>query len=54
MEYYEYHYIIKDLIQDLENEQKANQGEKDMAGDMMGKMKMPNMQMPKMSIPKMG
>jgi hypothetical protein len=53
LEYYEYHYLIKDLIEHLKNEQKNQQGEKDQTQGMMSNMKMPSFKMPNMSMPKM-
>lgn len=51
MEYYEFHYLMKDLIDHLKKENDANQGHKDQTGDMMSKMKIPNMKIPNMKVP---
>ena len=53
MEYYEFHYLVKDLIEHLKEENKQNQGQNDTASGMMSNMKMPNMKMPNISMPKM-
>ena len=42
---------MKDLIEHLKKENEANQGQQEQAGDMMGKMKIPNMKIPNMKIP---
>ena len=51
LEYYEYHYLIKDLTEHLKKESDANKGQQDATGDMMSKMKMPNIKMPNMRTP---
>lgn len=53
MEYYEYYYIVKDLIEYLKEKKNAEKGEQDATSNMMGGMKMPNMKMPNMKIPNM-
>mgnify|MGYP007025644692 FL=1 len=53
MEYYEFHYIVKDLVEDVKRENEANKGQQEGMGNMMGGMKMPNMKIPSMKIPKM-
>lgn len=53
MEFYEYHYLLRDLTDHLKKEQDANKGQQDSASDMMGSMKMPNMKMPNMKMPKL-
>lgn len=53
MEYYEFHYIVKDLIDFIKAENEANKGSNDQASGMMGGMKMPNMKMPSMKVPKL-
>lgn len=53
MPYYEFHYLISDLIEYLKEKNKAEQGQKDQAGDMMGNMKMPNFKMPNITMPKL-
>lgn len=57
MDYYEYWYIVKDLIEHLKKEKEAQEGQnaqqnEAMAGMRSG-MKMPNMSMPKMPSMKM-
>ena len=54
MDFYEFHYLVEDLLDYLKKENEANQGQKDQAGDMMSKMKMPNMSMPNFKMPKIG
>ena len=55
MEYYEFTYIVKDLVEHIKTENKQNEGQNaaqtGMAAGMMSGMKMPNISMPKM--PKM-
>ena len=53
MEYYEYHYIVKDLIEYLKKENEANKAQQDATNGAVGNMKAPNIKVPKMSIPKM-
>lgn len=53
MEYYEYYYIVKDLIEYLKEKKNAEKGEQDATSSMMGGMKIPNMKMPNMKIPNM-
>lgn len=53
MDYYEFHYLVKDLLDHLKKENEANKGQSDQAGDMMSKMKMPNMKMPNIKVPKL-
>jgi len=53
MEYYEYHYIVKDLIEHLKKENEANKGQNDAASGAMSGMKMPNMKVPNIRVPKM-
>jgi sortase (surface protein transpeptidase) len=52
MEYYEYHYIVKDLAEYVKKENEAQKGQQDQAGSAMGNMKVPNIKVPKMSVPK--
>lgn len=52
MEYYEYHYIIKDLIEFVKKENEANRGQQEQTNNAMGNMKVPNIKVPKMNIPK--
>jgi len=51
MEYYEFHYLMKDLIEHLKKENESSKGQSDQAGDMMSKMKIPNMKIPNMKVP---
>ena len=53
IEYYEFHYIVKELIEMIKAENEQNKGEKDQADSTMSSMKMPNLKMPSMSLPKM-
>jgi hypothetical protein len=57
MEYYEYWYIVQELIEYLKKEKEANEGQNQQTNEMMGNMsqnmKMPNMKMPSMNMPKM-
>ena len=53
MDFYEFHYLVQDLLEHLKKENDANQGQSDQANDMMGRMKMPNMKMPSVKVPKL-
>lgn len=53
MEYYEFHYLVKDLIDYIKEENKQNQGQNDATAGAMSGMKMPNMKMPSFNMPKM-
>jgi hypothetical protein len=53
MEYYEFHYLVKDLTEHLKSENDRNGGSQDKAGEMMNNMKMPSMKMPSMKMPSM-
>jgi hypothetical protein len=53
MEYYEFHYLVKELIDHMKRESDANKGQQEQSSDMMGNMKMPSMKMPSMKMPKM-
>ena len=53
LEYYEFHYLVKDLLEHLKEKNKAESGQSEQASDMMGKMKTPNVKVPNMKIPKM-
>ena len=46
MEYYEFHYLVKDLIEHLKEENKQNNNQNDAASGVMNGMKMPNIKMP--------
>lgn len=52
MPYYEFHYLVGDLLEFLKEKNKAEQGQKDQVGSMNPKMptmpKMPSMKMPRM------
>jgi len=52
MEYYEYHYIVKDLAEFVKKENEAQKGQQEQTGAAMGNMKVPNIKVPKMSVPK--
>jgi hypothetical protein len=54
LDYYEFHYLVKDLLEFLKKQNEANSGQQEQAGDIMSKMKMPNMKMPTMKMPKLG
>lgn len=51
MEYYEYHYILKDLTEHLKKEQEASKGQQDTTSQMMSGMRMPNLKMPSFKTP---
>ena len=53
LEYYEFHYLMKDLADYLKKKNEAESGQQEQGNDMMGKMKMPNMKIPNMKIPKL-
>ena len=53
MEYYEFHYLVKELLEHMKRENEANKGQQDQASGVMGGMKMPNMKIPSMKMPKM-
>ena len=53
MEYYEFHYLVKDLIDHMKEENKQNNNQNDATSGMMGNIKMPNMKMPNINMPKM-
>jgi|TARA_R110002073_G_scaffold308346_2_gene478275 hypothetical protein len=53
MEYYEFQYLVKELLDHLKRENDANKGQQEQQSGMMGNMKMPNMKIPSMKIPKM-
>ena len=53
LEYYEFHYLVKDLIEHIKEENKQNQGQNDATAGAMSGMKMPNMKMPNMKMPKL-
>jgi hypothetical protein len=53
MEFYEYHYLLRDLTDHLKKEQEANKGQQDSTSEMMSGMKMPNMKVPTMKMPKL-
>ena len=43
MEYYEFHYLVKELIEHMKRESENSQGQKDQTDGMMSNMKMPSM-----------
>lgn len=53
MEYYEYHYIVKDLVEHLKKENEANKGQNDAAAGAMSGIKTPNIKVPNIRVPKM-
>ena len=53
LEYYEFHYLMKDLADYLEKKNAAEGEQQEQGKDMMGNMKMPNMKLPNMKMPKM-
>jgi hypothetical protein len=60
MDYYEYWYLVKDLIEHLKKEKEAQEGQNAQSNEMMGSMKqgmkmptMPSMKMPSMKAPKL-
>lgn len=53
MEYYEFQYLVKELLDHLKRENDANKGQQEQQSGMMGNMKMPNMKIPSMKMPKM-
>ena len=53
LEYYEFHYLMKDLADYLKKKNEAESGQQEQGNDMMSKMKMPNMKMPSMKMPKL-
>jgi sortase (surface protein transpeptidase) len=53
LEYYEFHYLMKDLADYLKKKNEAESGQQEQSSDMMSKMKIPNMKIPNMKIPKL-
>jgi len=53
LEYYEFHYLVKELIEHIKAENKQNQGQNEAATGGMSGMKMPNMKVPSMKMPKL-
>ena len=51
MEFYEYHYLLRDLTDHIKKEQDANKGQQDSTSEMMSGMKIPNIKMPTMRTP---
>jgi hypothetical protein len=53
MDFYEFHYLVKDLVDLMKKEAEANKGQSEQQQGMMSKMKTPNIKLPSMKIPKM-
>ena len=53
MEYYEFHYLMKDLVEFLKNKNNGEAAQQEQSSSMMSNMKMPNMKMPSMKMPKL-
>jgi len=53
MEYYEFHYLMKDLVEFIKNKNNSESVQNEQSSNMMGNMKMPNMKMPNMKMPKL-
>ena len=53
MDYYEFHYLVNDLVDHMKTENKQNAGQHEQANEMQNSMKMPSMKMPNMKMPKM-
>jgi len=56
MDFYEYHYLVKDLSDHLKQEKEANEKQNETVNSQASaykQPKMPNMKMPTMSAPKM-
>ena len=51
MEYYEFHYLVKDLLDFLQKENESNKQQNEQAS--AATPKIPNMKMPSMKMPKM-
>jgi hypothetical protein len=51
MEYYEYHYLLKDLTEHLKQQNDAQKGQQDSTNQMMSGIRMPNIKMPNMKTP---
>jgi len=50
MEYYEFHYLVKDLVDHIKEENKQNEKQNDAYGSSMPKV--PSMKVPNISVPK--
>mgnify|MGYP000259180810 CR=1 FL=1 len=53
MEYYEFHYLVKDLVDFIKKENEANKGQNDAASGAMSGIKTPNIKVPNIRVPKM-
>ena len=53
MDFYEFHYLVKDLVDLMKKEADANKGQSEQQQGMMSKIKTPNIKLPSMKIPKM-
>lgn len=54
MDYYEYHYIIRDLTEYIKKENEAQKGQQEQTNNAMGAMKVPNFKVPNIKVPKLG
>ena len=52
MPYYEFHYLVKDLLDFLKEQNEANKKEQEQADSMKSSFKTPNYKMPSMKVPK--
>tara|TARA_R110002096_G_scaffold65525_2_gene159546 strand:- start:14 stop:175 length:162 start_codon:yes stop_codon:yes gene_type:complete len=53
MDFYEFHYLVNDLVEHMKRESEANKGQNEQQTGMQNQMKMPNMKVPSMKMPKM-
>jgi hypothetical protein len=53
MEYYEFHYLVADLLEFLKAENDKNSSQQEQGSNMASNMKVPNMKVPNMKIPKL-
>ena len=53
MDFYEFHYLVMDLVEHMKREAEANKGQNEQQKGMMGNMKIPNLKVPSMKVPKM-
>lgn len=52
MDYYEFHYLVKDLLEHLKEQNEQNKKERDEADSMKSSFKAPNYKAPNISVPK--